>query len=126
MGTTTVAAATPAILTKSTTLRVSLPILLIALTAVGGLIGGVMAFWTKRTRWWRIVIGLFTGFVLYWAMIFGLLRSHPAGCRPQSLSAFAVAIIGGYMGPQLLGIMAQRFGVGPRRGAGRTQYASSA
>jgi hypothetical protein len=112
MGTTTVAAATPAILTKSTTLRVSLPILLIALTAVGGLIGGVMAFWTKRTRWWRIVIGLFTGFVLYWAMIFGLLQSIPRAAALNPLSAFAVAIIGGYMGPQLLGIMAQRFGVG--------------
>jgi cyanate permease len=108
-----VAAATPAILTKSTTLRVSLPILLIALTAVGGLIGGVMAFWTKRTRWWRIVIGLFTGFVLYWAMIFGLLQSIPRAAALNPLSAFAVAIIGGYMGPQLLGIMAQRFGVGP-------------
>jgi hypothetical protein len=113
MGTTTVAAATPAILTKSTSLRVTLPTLLIALTAVGGLIGGVMAFWTKRTRWWRIVIGLFTGFVLYWAMIFGLLQSIPRAAALNPLSAFAVAIIGGYMGPQLLGIMAQRFGVGP-------------
>jgi hypothetical protein len=113
MGSTTVAAATPAILTKSTTLQVTLPTLLIALTAVGGLIGGVMAFWTKRTRWWRIVIGLFTGFVLYWAMIFGLLQSIPRAAALNPLSAFAVAIIGGYMGPQLLGIMAQRFGVGP-------------
>ena len=126
MGTTTVAAATPAILTKSTTLRVTLPTLLIALTAVGGLIGGVMAFWTKRTRWWRIVIGLFTGFVLYWAMIFGLLQSIPRAAALNPLSAFAVAIIGGYMGPQLLGIIAQRFGVGPGTVAGRTQYASSA
>jgi hypothetical protein len=113
MGTTTVAAATPAILTKSTTLRVTLPTLLIALTAIGGLIGGVMAFWTKRTRWWRVVIGLFTGFVLYWAMIFGLLQSIPRAAALNPLSAFAIAIIGGYMGPQLLGIMAQRFGVGP-------------
>jgi hypothetical protein len=113
MGTTTVAAATPAILTKSTTLRVMLPTLLIALTAAGGLVGGVMAFWTKRTRWWRIVIGLFTGFVLYWAMIFGLLQSIPRAVALNPLSAFAVAIIGGYIGPQLLGIMAQRFGVAP-------------
>jgi hypothetical protein len=113
MGTTTVAAATPAILTKSTTLRVVLPTLLIALTAVGGLIGGVMAFWTKRTRWWRIVIGLFTGFVLYWAMIFGLLQSIPRAAALNPLSAFAVAIIGGYIGPQLLGVLAQKFGVGP-------------
>lgn len=112
MGTTTVAAATPAILTKSTTLRVTLPTLLIALTAVGGLVGGVMAFWTKRTRWWRVVIGLFTGFVLYWAMIFGLLQSIPRAAALNPLSAFAVAIIGGYIGPQLLGVMAQKFGVG--------------
>jgi hypothetical protein len=113
MGTTTVAAATPAILTKSTTLRVTLPTLLIALTAAGGLVGGVMAFWTKRTRWWRIVIGLFTGFVLYWAMIFGLLQSIPRAAALNPLSAFAVAIIGGYIGPQLLGVLAQKFGVGP-------------
>jgi hypothetical protein len=112
MGTTTVAAATPAILTKSTTLRVTLPTLLIALTAAGGLVGGVMAFWTKRTRWWRVVIGLFTGFVLYWAMIFGLLQSIPRAAALNPLSAFAVAIIGGYIGPQLLGVMAQKFGVG--------------
>jgi hypothetical protein len=113
MGTTTVAAATPAILTKSTTLRVTLPTLLIALTATGGLVGGVMAFWTKRTRWWRVVIGLFTGFVLYWAMIFGLLESVPRAVALNPLSAFAVAIIGGYIGPQLLGVLAQRFGVVP-------------
>jgi hypothetical protein len=116
MGTTTVAAVTPAILTKSTTLRVTLPTLLIALTAVGGLIGGVMAFWTKRTRWWRIVIGLFTGFVLYWALIFGLLQSIPRAAALNPLSAFAVAIIGGYIGPQLLGVLAQRFGVAPTSG----------
>jgi hypothetical protein len=111
MGTTTVAAATPAILTKSTTLRVMLPTLLIALTAAGGLVGGVIAFWTKRTRWWRVVIGLFTGFILYWAMIFGLLQSVPRAMALNPLSAFAVAIIGGYIGPQLLGVMAKRFGV---------------
>ncbi len=116
MGTTTVAAVTPAILTKSTTLRVTLPTLLIALTAIGGLIGGVMAFWTKRTRWWRIVIGLFTGFVLYWALIFGLLQSIPRAAALNPLSAFAVAIIGGYIGPQLLGVLAQRFGVAPASG----------
>jgi hypothetical protein len=111
MGTTTVAAVTPAILTKSTTLRVTLPTLLIALTAIGGLIGGVMAFWTKRTRWWRIVIGSVTGFVLYWALIFGLLQSIPRAAALNPLSAFAVAIIGGYIGPQLLGVLAQKFGV---------------
>jgi hypothetical protein len=46
-------------------------------------------------------------------MIFGLLQSIPRAAALNPLSAFAVAIIGGYMGPQLLGIMAQRFGVGP-------------
>ena len=107
------AASTPAILTKSTTLRVTLPTLLITLTAAGGLVGGVMAFWTKRTRWWRVVIGLFTGFVLYWAMIFGFLQSIPRAAALNPLSAFAIAIIGGYIGPQLLGVLAQRFGVGP-------------
>jgi len=112
MGTTTVAAVTPAILAKSTTLRVMLPTLLIALTAAGGLIGGVMAFWTKRTRWWRVVIGLFTGFILYWAMIFGLLQSVPRAAALNPLSAFAVAIIGGYIGPQLLEVMARKFGIG--------------
>ena len=116
MGSTTVAAVTPAILTKSTTLRVTLPTLLIALTAIGGLIGGVMAFWTRRTRWWRIVIGLFTGFVMYWALIFGLLQSIPRAAALNPLSAFAVAIIGGYIGPQLLGVLAQRFGVAPTGG----------
>ena len=112
MGTTTVAAVTPAILAKSTTLRVMLPTLLIALTAVGGLVGGVMAFWTKRTRWWRVAIGLFTGFILYWAMIFGLLQSVPRAAALNPLSAFAVAIIGGYIGPQLLEVMARRLGLG--------------
>lgn len=112
MGTTTVAAATPAILTKSTTLRVTLPTLPIALTAAGGLVGGVMAFWTKRTRWWWVVIGLFTGFVLYWAMIFGLLQSIPRAAALNARSAFAVAIIGDYIGPQLLEVLAHRFGVG--------------
>jgi hypothetical protein len=44
-------------------------------------------------------------------MIFGLLQSIPRAMALNPLSAFAVAIIGGYVGPQLLGVMAQRFGV---------------
>jgi hypothetical protein len=112
MGATTVAAVTPALLARSTSLRVMLPTLLIALTAAGGLVGGVMAFWTKRARWWRVVIGLFTGFILYWAMIFGLLQSVPRAAALNPLSAFALAIIGGYIGPQLLEAMAKKLGLG--------------
>jgi len=111
MGSTTVVANTPNLLDRSTTLTVKLPTLLIALTAAGGLIGGIIAFWTNRARWWRVVIGLFAGFVLYWAMIFGLLQSIPRGVALNPLSAFAVALIGGYIGPQILGVIAKKFGI---------------
>jgi hypothetical protein len=115
MGGTKVVASSSNLLNQATTLTVMLPTLLIALTAAGGLVGGVIAFWTNRTRWWRVVIGLFAGFILYWAMIFGLLQSIPRGVALNPLSAFAVALIGGYIGPQLLAMMARKFGIGATR-----------
>lgn len=111
MGATKVVAVTPNLIERSATLTVQLPTLLIALTAAGGLVGGIIAFWTNRSRWWRVVIGAFAGFVLYWAMIFGLLQSIPRNVALNPLSAFAVALIGGYVGPQLLGMMAKKFGI---------------
>lgn len=111
MGATRVVAVTPNLIERSATFNVQLPILLIALTAAGGLVGGIIAFWTNRSRWWRVVIGLFAGFVLYWAMIFGLLQSIPRNVALNPLSAFAVALIGGYIGPQILGMMARKFGI---------------
>jgi hypothetical protein len=44
------------------------------------------------------------------------LQSIPRAAALNPLSAFAVAIIGGYIGPQLLGVLAQRFGVAPATG----------
>lgn len=111
MGATRVVAVTPNLIERTATLNVMLPTLLIALTAAGGLVGGIIAFWTNRSRWWRVVIGAFAGFVLYWAMIFGLLQSVPRNVALNPLSAFAVALIGGYVGPQLLGMLAKKFGI---------------
>jgi hypothetical protein len=93
-------------------LTVSLPTLLLILSALGGLIGGVIAFWvSKGSKWWRILIGLIAGFVLYWAFIFGVLTVLPRAAVLNPLSAFILSTLGGWLGTEVFTQILKRFGL---------------
>jgi hypothetical protein len=97
-------------------LTVTLPLLTLALTAVGGLIGGLIAFWIgKDSKWWRIAIGLITGFVLYWAFVFGVLTVLPRIVVLNPLSAFVLSTLGGWLGTEGFTQILKRFGLATLR-----------
>ena len=107
------AAATPNLPASSAPVKVSLPTLLLTLTAVGGVAGGFIAFWREaNAKWWRILIGLLTGFVLYWGFIFGLLPMLPRNVALNPLSALALSVIGGWLGTEVFNIILRKLGIG--------------
>jgi hypothetical protein len=107
-----VSASTPNLPITTFPLKVTLPLLTLVLTAVGGLAGGVIAFWTgKDSKWWRIAIGLITGFVLYWAFVFGVLTVLPRTVVLNPLSAFVLSTLGGWLGTEVFAQILKRFGL---------------
>jgi len=95
-------------------LQVSWPVWYLIFTAVGGLVGGLFAYWVGRdSHWWRIPMGAITGFILYWAIIF-IFRtkiSHPAALNP--LSAFGFAAVGGWLGTEVFSLVLKSVGLKP-------------
>jgi hypothetical protein len=107
-----ISAATPDLRPASATLEVSPPLLPLSLSALGGLAGGVIAFWTRQnSKWWRILIGLIAGFVLYWAFIFGVLNFVSRAIVLNPLSAFALSALGGWLGTEVFVQILKRFGL---------------
>ncbi len=107
-----ISASTPSLPITTLPLTVTLPLLILVLTAAGGLAGGLIAFWTgKDSKWWRIAIGLITGFVLYWAFVFGVLTVLPRTVVLNPLSAFALSTLGGWLGTEVFAQILKRFGL---------------
>lgn len=107
-----VSASTPNLPITTFPLTVTMPLLTLVLTAVGGLAGGLIAFWTgKDSKWWRIAIGLITGFVLYWALVFGVLTVLPRPVVLNPLSAFVLSTLGGWLGTEVFAQILKRFGL---------------
>jgi hypothetical protein len=101
-GEVTLNAATPNLPLAEAKLQVELPGSLLALSGLGGLVGGLIVFLTKQgSKWWRIAIGLVTGFVLYWAFVFGVLTAIPRFIVLNPLSAFALSTLGGWLGTEV-------------------------
>jgi hypothetical protein len=95
-------AATPNLPIAEAKLQVELPGSLLGLSALGGLAGGVIAFLTRQgSKWWRAAIGLVSGFVLYWAVIFSVLNVIPRFIALNPLSAFALSTLGGWLGTEV-------------------------
>ncbi|MGH7452299.1 MAG: hypothetical protein ACRENG_13210 [bacterium] len=95
-------AATPNLPIAEAKLTVELPASLLALSGLGGLAGGLIAFLTKQgSKWWRVAIGLVSGFVLYWAVIFSVLNVIPRFIALNPLSAFALSTLGGWLGTEV-------------------------
>jgi hypothetical protein len=107
-----ISAATPDLRPATAPLKVSPPLLPLSLSALGGLAGGVIAFWTRQnSKWWRIIIGLIAGFVLYWAFIFGVLNFVSRAIVLNPLSAFALSALGGWLGTEVFVQILKRFGL---------------
>ncbi|MCI0697564.1 hypothetical protein L0337_36860 [candidate division KSB1 bacterium] len=95
-------AATPNLPLAHAELTVELPGSLLGLSALGGLAGGLIAYLTKQgSKWWRVAIGLVSGFVLYWAVIFSILNVIPRFIALNPLSAFALSTLGGWLGTEV-------------------------
>ncbi len=90
------------------------PVLILILCAIGGLIGGLVAFYSdtdaKRAR---IPIGIVTGFVLYWLLVFGLILipQFPHILVFNPFSAVILAVIGGWLGTKVFTIVLQKIGI---------------
>jgi len=112
IGNVEVSASTPDLQPATDSLQVAPPTLPMALSALGGLAGGVIAFWSRQnSKWWRIVIGLITGFVLYWAFVFGVLNFLARAIVLNPLSAFALSTLGGWLGTEVFVQILKRFGL---------------
>lgn len=96
-------------------LRVTLPVLLMAISIVGGFLGGVLAYWArKELKRQRIVVGMITGFVLYWGFLFGvmpLLPQFPHAYVLNPFSALVLTILGGWIGTEVFTPIMKRFGL---------------
>ena len=79
---------------------------------MGGLVGGLLAFLRHRgSRWPRIAVGGVTGFLLYWAFMFGLTRVIPRGFVLNPLSNFALSTIGGWLGTEVFTLLLKWLGL---------------
>lgn len=96
------------------TVTITMPYFLIGLCALGSLLGGLVAYWTEQAATWqRIVIGLVTGFVLYWAFLFGVVHipNFPNGLVVNPLSAVILPFIGGWGGTKVITLVLKQVGL---------------
>ena len=92
--------------------RTSLPVALILIAALGGLVGGAIfiSVHRKASRT-RIAVGAVTGFILYWAVVFGVITTKSSLMVVSPLSDFAISVIGGWLGTEVFSVILKRFGV---------------
>jgi hypothetical protein len=104
---------TPNLVTASTRLDVKFPLLLTVLSLMGGAIGGVIRAWDSRKgRVARTAIGVATGFVLYWGIVFGLLAQLlPQHAIMNPFVAVVISIAGGWAGTKVFEPILKRIGV---------------
>jgi hypothetical protein len=99
-----------------TDFTVSMPYLLMVLCAVGSLLCAVIAFWTEKpaASWQRIPIGLITGFILYWAFLFGVVHisNFPHAYVVNPFSATILPIFGGWGGTKVITLLLKPLGLG--------------
>jgi hypothetical protein len=94
--------------------NVTTPWLLLGLCAFGGFLGGLLAYWTEKptASFQRIWIGLITGFVLYWALLFGvvLVPHFPHVYLVNPFSAIVLPLLGGWGGTKVITMILKPLG----------------
>jgi hypothetical protein len=115
-----VSASTPNLFSTTVPLKVRLPLAMMGFSALGGMSGGLLVILTRRrTRWWRLVVGLIAGFLFYWILLLGLIHVLPRGLALNPLTAFTFSILGGWLGIEALTHVLKRLGfVGAPSSAG--------
>ena len=103
-----ISASTPNLLTRTVEIDVLPPWLLLGLSALGGIAGAWLAVRERHMKRWRIPAGALTGFLLYWALLFGLLPVLPRLTILNPLSAAAISAVGGWGGSEVLRILWKR------------------
>lgn len=89
-----------------------IPALLLTLTFLGGFSGGLLAYWVgANQKWWRVVLGVVTGCVFYWALIFGVLPGLQHGIVLNEISAYILPTLGGWLGAEVFGLVLKRIGI---------------
>ena len=98
--------------TAETDIMVTFPFLLLSFSAIGGSVGGLLAFWIRKpSRWWRIASGVVAGVVLFWLFDLGMLTVLQSAAVSNPLSAFALSAIGGWMGTEVFDVATRRLGL---------------
>jgi len=95
---------------KQVNLEVTTPVLILSLSVIGGLMGGLIAYSTRRDTKWRIPIGAVTGFMLYWACAFSLISYMPRQTVLNQLSAVAIPLLGGWLGTEVFSMLLNKIG----------------
>ena len=112
LGNVVVSGSIDTLVNQTAQIKVSLPIGLLATSIVGGLIGGLLAWLrTRHARWTRIAIGSITGFMLYWAFLFGLVPLFPRANVLNPLTDFALSVLGGWLGTEVFTLILQKLGL---------------
>jgi hypothetical protein len=94
-------------------LVLGVPPLLLILTVLGGFSGGLLAYWVgANQKWWRIVLGVVTGCVFYWALIFEVLPGLRHSIVLNEISAYILPTLGGWLGTEVFGMALKRIGIG--------------
>ncbi len=108
-GPVSVSAASPNLLTVTAPVSVSLPVILLLLSALGGAAGGYLSYVKhKRAGIRQVWIGCITGFVFYWACIFLGLASVSRGVALNPLGALVLSIAGGWLQTKVLSTLTSR------------------
>ena len=101
-----ISSSTPNLLTVTTSIQVSVPVLLLLCGGLGGLVGGLLSRRTRRkSDRWRVPIGVATGFLFYWACIFLGFTAISRAIVLNPLSALALSAIGGWLQTEVLSII---------------------
>src|SRR5262249_59501250 len=73
---------------------------------------GLSELWTRpRSKWWRILLGLFAGVLLYWAFVFEVLPLIPRGVIRNPFSALILPMLGGWLGSDVFPLVLGRLGL---------------
>ena len=111
-GAVAISASSAGLRTAQADIAVTFPFLLLSFSAIGGSVGGLLAFWIRKpSRWWRIASGVVAGFVLFWLFDLGMLTVLPSAAVSNPLSAFALSAIGGWMGTEVFDVATRKLGL---------------
>ncbi len=114
IGTTIIKARVNSLPSATHTITITWPIMIIITSVVGGLVGGLISYFSTSAgnkKIWRVFTGLFTGLVLYWAIVFFLPSDFDPAILLNVLSVFVISLAGGYIGVGSIDFVLSRFGV---------------